>query len=208
MVRRQHKCVFEALIGVSWSAGCGHPPPLWAWGCSWRLEQSCANHWATFCILWHQLFSFSVYNSISISTFFFWVSLHGNEDKMRAITRSCVLFLWMHALTLVKSQGKAKQFWMLLFNFLLNDVLSVHPTDCKLKDFLNGDLFDSNFDTTSLEESYSNGRQVRVGCTVGHSGFFKLICSDGTWISRGSPCQRKVTRTLCWTWVKYVHLYK
>ncbi|KAI3368487.1 hypothetical protein L3Q82_025500 [Scortum barcoo] len=91
--------------------------------------------------------------------------VHGNEDKMRVITRCCVLFLWMHTLTFVKSQ------------------------DCTREAFLNGPLFDPNFDTTTLDARYPGGKQVRVGCNVGYSGFFKLICSEGKWISRGNVCQ-------------------
>ncbi|XP_039984433.1 complement factor H-like [Xiphias gladius] len=84
---------------------------------------------------------------------------------MHIIIRSLVLFLWMHTLTLVKSQ------------------------DCTLEEFLNGPLYDSNFDTTTLDATYSGGRQVRVGCNVGFSGFFKLVCVEGNWQSRGSKCQ-------------------
>uniref|UniRef100_A0A8C3A288 Sushi domain-containing protein n=1 Tax=Cyclopterus lumpus TaxID=8103 RepID=A0A8C3A288_CYCLU len=55
--------------------------------------------------------------------------------------------------------------------------------------FFSGDLFDSNFDTTGLEAIYPNGKQVRVGCNVGYRGFFKLICKEGQWDSRGKPCE-------------------
>ncbi|XP_050933041.1 complement factor H isoform X6 [Lates calcarifer] len=84
---------------------------------------------------------------------------------MHIITQSCILFLWIHTLTFVKSQ------------------------DCTLQQFLQGDLYDSNFDTTGLETSYPGGKQVRVPCNVGHSGFFKLICVEGGWQSRGTKCQ-------------------
>ncbi|KAF7648105.1 hypothetical protein LDENG_00161570 [Lucifuga dentata] len=84
---------------------------------------------------------------------------------MHVITQSCVLFLWMHTLTLVKSQ------------------------DCTLESFLTSSLYDSNFDTTELESSYSAGKQVRVGCNVGFTGFFKLQCIEGRWQSRGTKCQ-------------------
>ncbi|XP_053717260.1 complement factor H-like [Synchiropus splendidus] len=60
---------------------------------------------------------------------------------------------------------------------------------CLLADFLNGTLYDSKFDTSGLQDSYPSERQIRVNCVVGHSGFFKLICDDGTWKSRGSKCQ-------------------
>ncbi|KAK9519682.1 hypothetical protein VZT92_022393 [Zoarces viviparus] len=84
---------------------------------------------------------------------------------MHLITGSCVLFLWMYTLTLVKSQG------------------------CTREQFINGKLFDPNFDTTDLAATYSSGAQVRVGCNVGHSGFFRLLCRKGKWTSSDRPCQ-------------------
>ncbi|XP_070765078.1 complement factor H-like [Enoplosus armatus] len=86
---------------------------------------------------------------------------------MHVITRICVLFLWIHTLSLVKCQ------------------------DCALQQFLNGNLYDSNFDTSDLEASYPNGAQVRVGCKVGYSGFFKLICDGRIWKHKGNVCQPK-----------------
>ncbi|KAM8873744.1 complement factor H-like [Spinachia spinachia] len=80
-------------------------------------------------------------------------------------TQSCVLFLWMYTLTLVRSQ------------------------ECTLKSFLTGSMFDSNYDTTNLAATYASGDQVRVGCNVGFSGFFKLICIQGNWQSKGQACQ-------------------
>ncbi|XP_058494551.1 complement factor H like 4 [Solea solea] len=87
--------------------------------------------------------------------------------KMRTITRSCVLFLWMQALTFVKSQ------------------------DCTLEEFVNGPMYDSNFDITGLDAIYPGGKQVSVSCNVGYSGFFKLLCVEGKWQSRGTRCQPK-----------------
>uniref|UniRef100_A0A672YU61 Sushi domain-containing protein n=1 Tax=Sphaeramia orbicularis TaxID=375764 RepID=A0A672YU61_9TELE len=84
---------------------------------------------------------------------------------MHIITQSCVLFLWMHLLTFVESE------------------------DCTLQQFLNGELYDSNFDTSGLQASYPSGKQLRINCNIGHTGFFKLICADGKWASRGSRCQ-------------------
>ncbi|XP_069543619.1 complement factor H-like [Brachyistius frenatus] len=84
---------------------------------------------------------------------------------MHVIIRSSVLFLWMHTLTFVKSN------------------------DCTLEMFLNSNMYDSNFDTTSMQDSYTGGNQVRVGCNVGFSGFFKLTCTDGGWISTGNKCE-------------------
>nr|XP_046247894.1 complement factor H-like [Scatophagus argus] len=81
---------------------------------------------------------------------------------MHVITQSCVLFLWM---TFVKSQ------------------------DCTREKFINSGLFDSNFDISNLEASYAGGKQVRVGCNIGYTGFFKLICVEGKWQSRGTKCE-------------------
>ncbi|XP_061739791.1 complement factor H-like isoform X1 [Nerophis ophidion] len=84
---------------------------------------------------------------------------------MNTISQSCVLLLWMHALTFIKCQ------------------------ECTLEDFIKGPMFDSNFDTTGLEATYQSQQQVRVPCAVGHSGFFKLICNNGQWQFRGTKCQ-------------------
>nr|AAA92556.1 complement regulatory plasma protein [Paralabrax nebulifer] len=85
---------------------------------------------------------------------------------MDVIARSCVLFLWLQTLTSVKSQ-----------------------VPCTLQQFIDGEHYDSNFDTTGMEASYPGGRQVRVGCNVGYSGFFKLVCVEGKWETRGAKCQ-------------------
>uniref|UniRef100_A0A3Q3M9K7 Complement factor H n=1 Tax=Mastacembelus armatus TaxID=205130 RepID=A0A3Q3M9K7_9TELE len=84
---------------------------------------------------------------------------------MHIITKSCVLFVWMHTLTFVKSQG------------------------CTLEQFLNSDLYDRHFDVSELEPSYAAGKQVRVACSIGFSGFFKLQCIEGKWQSKGTKCQ-------------------
>ncbi|XP_062280740.1 complement factor H-like isoform X3 [Scomber scombrus] len=87
---------------------------------------------------------------------------------MHVITQICVLFLWMHTVTFVTS------------------------IDCTLEQFINSGLYDSNFDTTNLESSYIGGKQVRVGCNVGFSGFFKLICTDDGWKrSVGGVCKAR-----------------
>ncbi|XP_062251961.1 complement factor H-like isoform X1 [Platichthys flesus] len=91
---------------------------------------------------------------------------------MHVITRSCVLLFWMQTLTLVKS-------------------LEPLP-DCTLQDFLNGPLFDSNFNTTGLEARYVGGKQITVSCRTGYSGFFQLLCIEGEWQSRGTKCQPKM----------------
>ncbi|XP_070688395.1 complement factor H-like [Pempheris klunzingeri] len=85
--------------------------------------------------------------------------------KMHARTRGRVLVLWMCTLTLVKSQ------------------------DCTLEQFTKSSLYDSNFDMTGLLRTYVSGKQVRVNCNIGFSGFFKLICVQGTWTSKGTKCQ-------------------
>ncbi|KAF3835459.1 hypothetical protein F7725_028017 [Dissostichus mawsoni] len=105
----------------------------------------------------------SVYNSVSVSCFYFCLAVQGNEDKMHLITQSCVLFLWMHSLTFVKGQVGHKVL-----------ICISCPTECTLEQFLNGPLYDPNFDTSGLAATYSGGKQVRVGCNVGFSGFFQL----------------------------------
>ncbi|KAM4740133.1 complement factor H [Anableps anableps] len=83
------------------------------------------------------------------------------------IVRSCVLLLWLQFLTSVKCQ------------------------DCTLEQFTNSPDFDSNFDISGLDATYTGGRQVRVPCNVGYSGFFKLICTEGKWKPTGSKCEPK-----------------
>uniref|UniRef100_A0A674MP45 Sushi domain-containing protein n=1 Tax=Takifugu rubripes TaxID=31033 RepID=A0A674MP45_TAKRU len=84
---------------------------------------------------------------------------------MNTIGRIGVLILWMHTLTLVRSK------------------------DCQRESFLRSRLYDSNFDISTLESTYANRREVRVPCNIGHSGFFKLVCNDGEWTSKGKPCR-------------------
>lgn len=73
-----------------------------------------------------------------------------------------------------------------------------YPTDCTLQSFLDGPLYDSNFDISDLAASYPGGKQVRVSCSVGYSGFFRLICVEGKWQPRGNKCQRKIQSfTIC-----------
>ncbi|CAI5637020.1 unnamed protein product [Oreochromis niloticus] len=88
---------------------------------------------------------------------------------MHVLTKSCILLLWMHTLTFVKSQD--------------------NPGACTLEDFKKYHLYDGNFDISGMQASYPGGRQVRVGCNVGYSGFFKLICVEGKWQHRGTNCQ-------------------
>uniref|UniRef100_A0A3P9CI13 Complement factor H n=1 Tax=Maylandia zebra TaxID=106582 RepID=A0A3P9CI13_9CICH len=84
---------------------------------------------------------------------------------MHVTTTSCILLLWMHTLTFVKSQA------------------------CTLEDFKKYPLYDGNFDISGMQASYPGGRQVKVGCNVGYSGFFKLLCVEGKWQHRGTNCQ-------------------
>ncbi|XP_068175663.1 complement factor H-like [Antennarius striatus] len=86
---------------------------------------------------------------------------------MNAITQTLVLLVWIHSLTAVTSQ------------------------DCTLQQFQNSDRYDRNFDTANLQDVYDNGQQVRVGCNIGYSGFFKMICAKGKWEFKGSKCQPK-----------------
>ncbi|KAM9848807.1 complement factor H-like isoform 2-T2 [Aulostomus maculatus] len=86
---------------------------------------------------------------------------------MHPITKGCVLFLWMHTLTFIKCE------------------------DCTLAQFSESSLFDSNFDITNLDQSYPAGKQVRVPCNIGYSGFFKLTCEEGKWQSRGDLCKAR-----------------
>ncbi|KAK2835147.1 hypothetical protein Q5P01_015631 [Channa striata] len=68
---------------------------------------------------------------------------------------------------------------------------SVKSQDCTREQFIKGSLYDSNFDTTDMEASYAGGKQVRVSCSIGYTGFFRLICVEGQWQSRGTKCQPK-----------------
>ncbi|CAN9500722.1 unnamed protein product [Ophioblennius macclurei] len=70
-------------------------------------------------------------------------------------------------------------------------VTLVKCRDCTLEDFVRGKLYSPNFDTTGMEASYADERQVRVGCNIGFSGFFKLICKNGDWTSKGAGCEPK-----------------
>ncbi|XP_061593258.1 complement factor H-like [Cololabis saira] len=78
---------------------------------------------------------------------------------------ACVLLLWLQTLTFVKCQ------------------------ECTLQQFKESPDYDSNFNTTGLDDVYSAGKQVEVPCIPGYSGFFKLVCVEGNWQARGSKCQ-------------------
>ncbi|XP_056133530.1 complement factor H-like [Lampris incognitus] len=84
---------------------------------------------------------------------------------MHIPTQSCVLYLWMCALTFVKSE------------------------ECTRDNFISGNLYNSNFDTSKLDATYPLGSQVRVGCSIGFTGFFKLFCTLEGWKSVGSICE-------------------
>ncbi|XP_028259022.1 complement factor H-like [Parambassis ranga] len=86
---------------------------------------------------------------------------------MHLITKSCVLLLWMQTLGFVNSQ------------------------DCTLEQFTSSNLYDTNFDISNLASSYRQGKEVRVPCIVGYSGFFKLICTENGWQSRSKKCEPK-----------------
>lgn len=72
--------------------------PVAVWECVWTLEQTCVNHWAITALF--------VYISVSVWSFKHNWAVGANDGIMRVLTQSCVLFLWMHTLTFVKSQGK------------------------------------------------------------------------------------------------------
>lgn len=80
---------------------------------------------------------------------------------------------------------------MLIFIYRYPD----NPGACTLEDFKKYPLYDGNFDISGMQASYPGGRQVKVGCNVGYSGFFKLLCVEGKWQHRGTNCQRKLTFT-------------
>ncbi|KAK5930438.1 hypothetical protein CgunFtcFv8_026673 [Champsocephalus gunnari] len=73
----------------------------------------------------------------------------------------------------------------------MHSLTFVKGQDCTLEQFLNSPLYNQNFDTSGLAATYSGGKQVRVGCNVGFSGFFKLICVEGEWDSKGRICTLK-----------------
>ncbi|XP_044218658.1 complement factor H-like [Thunnus albacares] len=87
---------------------------------------------------------------------------------MHVITRSWVI-LWIHTLTFVRSDDRG----------------------CQLSEFLSSNYYDSNFDTSNLETSYPYGKNVRVSCHVGHSGFFRMLCSEKGWSYHGSKCKAR-----------------
>ncbi|TMS20723.1 Complement factor H, partial [Larimichthys crocea] len=62
---------------------------------------------------------------------------------------------------------------------------------CTLKQFLESNKYDENFDTSNLDASYPPGKQFRVSCNVGYTGFFKLICTERGWETRGTKCELK-----------------
>ncbi|XP_047230338.1 complement factor H-like isoform X2 [Girardinichthys multiradiatus] len=86
---------------------------------------------------------------------------------MHVIAKSCVLLLWVQLLASVKCQ------------------------DCTLQQFKNSGRFDSTFDVSGLDNTYSGGKQVRVPCNVGYGGFFKMICTEQGWEFIGTNCQPK-----------------
>ncbi|XP_067454258.1 complement factor H-like [Thunnus thynnus] len=85
---------------------------------------------------------------------------------MHVITRSWVI-LWIHTLTFVRSDDAG----------------------CQLSAFLSSREYDSNFDTSNLQTSYPRGKNVRVSCHVGHSGFFRMLCGENGWTYQGSKCK-------------------
>lgn len=39
-------------------------------------------------------------------------------------------------------------------------------------------MYDENFDTICVEDRYIHRKQVRLGCKVGFTGFFKIILRE------------------------------
>ncbi|XP_028259029.1 complement factor H-like isoform X2 [Parambassis ranga] len=67
---------------------------------------------------------------------------------------------------------------------------SAQQNECTLEQLTSSYLHDKNFNISNLASRYSYGTQVRVPCNVGYTGFFKLICTENGWQSRGR-CQLK-----------------
>ncbi|XP_061594581.1 complement factor H-like [Cololabis saira] len=86
---------------------------------------------------------------------------------MQMGTKTCVLLLWIQTLSFVKCQK------------------------CTVQQFKESSDYDLKFDTTVLEPEYTNGKQVRVPCISGYTGFFKLTCVGPHWRTTGSKCQAK-----------------
>ncbi|XP_070410409.1 complement factor H isoform X1 [Nothobranchius furzeri] len=93
--------------------------------------------------------------------------VQGCEKTMFTIAKSVVLLLWTQTFIFVKCQ------------------------DCTLEQFLKSPNYDVNFETSGLAATYGPGKQVRVPCKIGFMGFYKLICSEGRWVHRGSICEIK-----------------
>lgn len=62
-------------------------------------------------------------------------------------------------------------------------------TECTRQQFVESSDYDRHFDTSVLEATYPLKRQVRVPCSIGYAGFFKLTCTENGWKTVGSPCQ-------------------
>uniref|UniRef100_A0A3P9K5I7 Sushi domain-containing protein n=1 Tax=Oryzias latipes TaxID=8090 RepID=A0A3P9K5I7_ORYLA len=88
---------------------------------------------------------------------------------MHRITTICIIVLSLQALTSVKCQ----------------------VTECTRQQFVESSDYDRHFDTSVLEATYPLKRQVRVPCSIGYAGFFKLTCTENGWKTVGSPCQAK-----------------
>ncbi|KAM9385754.1 complement factor H-like [Pholidichthys leucotaenia] len=64
-------------------------------------------------------------------------------------------------------------------------------TSCTREAFISSDLYDEHFDTSGLLASYDGGKQVRVPCHVGYSGFYRIRCIEGRWESVGEKCKAR-----------------
>uniref|UniRef100_A0A3B4VIA0 Complement factor H like 1 n=1 Tax=Seriola dumerili TaxID=41447 RepID=A0A3B4VIA0_SERDU len=101
-----------------------------------------------------------------------------------------VIYKYVNSKTSVHLKKEETANALIFFKFIFIFVYC-YLADCTLQDFVNGDLYDRNFNTVGLQSSYSPGEEVRVGCTVGYTGFFKLQCMRGRWQAIGKACQRK-----------------
>ncbi|KAG7270157.1 hypothetical protein CRUP_007681, partial [Coryphaenoides rupestris] len=70
--------------------------------------------------------------------------------------------------------------------------LALRDTNCTIRNFQDGNLFDIHFDIISLEETYHNGRLIIIPCKNGYQGFFQITCTQGQWHKVfGGVCEPK-----------------
>ncbi|XP_047198912.1 complement factor H-related protein 1-like [Hippoglossus stenolepis] len=137
------------------------------------------------------------------------VQVQGNEDKMNVITRSCVLFFWMHTLTFVKSQehnwsgGQLRwrdtnkrelQYWLQWFFQLLciegkwqSRGTKCQPQQCPVIHVSN------NVQVIGDPEEANVGNVVRFSCKSNSeilSGSQEIYCNEkGEWSGEAPTCK-------------------